>query len=145
MDIVIKFTVEATPEKVFKAVTTKKGYQGWWAAVCDVNCRPNGSSSIRFEKSDIIEEMCFRTVEVRKNEKLVWHCYKNNVFESMIDTLLSFEIKELSNGSQIQFRLQSKDKNWEDHPEYEDIKQGWLFFMDSLKEYCEVGVGQPWG
>lgn len=145
MDIVFTFPVRAEAEKIFQAITTKKGYQGWWAAVCDIDCRLDKHSSIRFEKDDITEEMCFKVVDVKENKRLVWHCYKNNVFESMLNTTLAFDIQEEADGCQVTFTLHSADKQWKQHPEYDHIREGWKFFMKSLKDYCETGRGEPWG
>ena len=66
MAIKFEFEISATPETIFNAVATKKGHQGWWAAVCDVDCELNHLSSIRFIKEHITEEMCFKTIEVKK-------------------------------------------------------------------------------
>ena len=100
MAIKYEIKINADAETIFKAITTKKGYQGWWAVVCDVDCKINHSSSIRFEKKDITEEMVFKT---RENEKLVWLCTANNVFPSWVGTTLTFEIKEKGKCNQFIF------------------------------------------
>ena len=145
MAIKFEFEINAKPETVFNAVTTKKGYQGWWAAVCDVDCKLNHLSSIKFLKEHITEEMCFKTIEVKKNEKLVWLCTSNNVFESMVNNELTFEIKQNGKESILTFTQNSSDSKWKKHPEHQNIVDGWNFFMDSLKNYCETGEGDPWG
>lgn len=145
MSIKLERKINATPQTIFKAITTKKGYQGWWAVVCDVNCKLNQQSSIRFEKEDLTEEMIFKTIEVRENEKLVWLCLANNVFPSWVNTTLTFEIKRNGNKSNFTFTQTSADKNWKKHPDYNGSLAGWNFFFDSLKNYCETGEGEPWG
>ena len=129
MDIRIEFIINAKPQVVFKAITTKKGYQGWWAIVCDVDCKLNHSSSIRFEKEDIIEEMIFKTTETKENEKLVWLCTANNVYASWVGTTLTFEIKKKEKGNQLIFTQISSDKNWGKHPDYSGSLAGWEFFF----------------
>ncbi len=111
MSIKLERKINASPQTIFKAITTKKGYQGWWAVVCDVNCKLNQQSSIRFEKEDLTEEMIFKTIEVRENEKLVWLCLANNVFSSWVDTTLTFEIKGRENKNHLTFTQISADKN----------------------------------
>jgi uncharacterized protein YndB with AHSA1/START domain len=145
MSIKFEFEINAEPETVFNAVTTKKGYQGWWAAVCDIDCKQNHLSSIRFVKEHTTENMIFKTIEVKNKEKLVWLCTSNNVFESMINNTLTFVITKSGKGSILTFTQNSSDPKWEKHPEHQQIIAGWDFFMDSLKQYCETGKGEPWG
>ena len=144
MSIELNRDINADKKIIFEAITTKKGYQGWWAAVCDVNCKLNQTSSIRFEKENVTEEMIFKAIEVRENEKLVWICLANNVFPSWVNTTLSFEIKGNGNKNHFIFIQASIDENWEKHADFNDSLAGWNFFFDSLKRYCETGKGNPW-
>jgi uncharacterized protein YndB with AHSA1/START domain len=145
MSISFKTIIEADPAIIFRSVSTREGYQGWWSRTCDVDCALNRESSIRFEKPDLTEEMRFRTIEVKENEKLVWLCTANNVFPSWVNTELIFEIGRNGDGCQLVFTQNSPDKGWKRDPDYQPSLQGWKFFMDSLKSYCETGEGDPWG
>ena len=145
MSIKLELKINATPQTIFKAITTKKGYQGWWAVVCEVHCKLNQQSSIRFEKENLTEEMIFKTIEVKENEKLVWLCVANNVFPSWIGSTLTFEIKVSRNKNNFTFTQTSADKNLKKHADYNGSLAGWKFFFDSLKSFCETGKGEPWG
>jgi uncharacterized protein YndB with AHSA1/START domain len=142
-DIKFELDIKAGPNTIFKAVTTKKGYQGWWTLTCDINCKPDQESFIRFEKEDRTEQMCFRTKEIIENERLVWLCISNNVFSSWVGTELSFEIKKKGKGSFLTFTHCSTDPNWGKHPDHQPSAGGWDHFMGSLKTYCETGIGDP--
>jgi uncharacterized protein YndB with AHSA1/START domain len=144
MTFKFEFTIDTSPSIVFKAITTKRGYQGWWTKVCDVDCKLNGTSSIRFEKEDIIEEMIFQTIEIKPNRRLVWLCTSNNVFESWINTTLHFEIHPKGKRTLFAFTQIGTDKNWKKHPDFSATQAGWEMFMGSLKSYCESGEGHPW-
>lgn len=145
MSILFQLNINADVTTLFNAVTTKKGYQGWWAVVCDIDCKLNKLSSIRFKKENLIEEMIFKTLEIEKNKKLVWQCTFNNVFETWVGTILTFEISRKRGGSLLKFSQTSPDKNWEKHSDFPGSLAGWKFFMGSLKNYCETGTGEPWG
>lgn len=136
--------INADPQTVFEAFTTKKGYQGWWSLTCDIDCKPGRGSFIRFEKPDRTEQMGFRTKEMIKNEKLVWLCFENNVFPSWIGTELHFLIKKKDHTCSLIFTQHSDAPGWNDHSDYRPSVSGWKFFMASLKNYCETGEGDPW-
>jgi uncharacterized protein YndB with AHSA1/START domain len=145
MAIKFELVISAPAKKIFNAITTQKGYQGWWAKVCDVDCRPDGVSSIRFEKEKVVEEMVFKVIELIPNEKLVWLCTSNNVFESWVNSTIVFEIAHKGQNSLVRFIQTSPIAFWEKHPDYSGSVAGWEFFMESLKAYCETGKGSPWG
>ena len=145
MAIKFELIINASSDKVFKAVTTKKGYQGWWAKVCDVDCKMKGISSIRFEKDDITEEMIFKATEVEPNKKLVWLCTSNNVFETWVGSTIIFDMEPQGKNTLLKFTHTNPDKNWKKHPDYSGSLAGWEFFIESLKDYCENGKGSPWG
>jgi len=142
--LTIRLTIATPPKTIFEAITTRSGYAGWWTSDCDIDCRPGSDSFIRFAKDDKIEEMVFRTLVIRTDEYLEWHCVHNNVFESWIGSTLFFELTEIPGGSSLSFRQASAIPRWSRHPEYESGKSGWEFFLASLKRYCETGKGSPW-
>jgi uncharacterized protein YndB with AHSA1/START domain len=144
MDISFEVNIAAVPEKVFEAVTTKQGYQGWWTETCDINSGLNQESSIRFEKEDKTEEMCFKVLENILNKKLTWLCISNNVFPSWVGTMITFDIETAKNGTIMIFTQKSTNRNWHKHTDYQPSANGWEFFMNSLKNYCETGEGQQW-
>lgn len=145
MSIKFSLSINAGTHEIFKAVTSKKGYQGWWAKVCDVDCKLNGISSIRFEKSHITEEMQFKTIEVENDRKLVWQCIANNVFSSWIGSVITYDIRQRKGKNQLLFTQTSSVIDLKSHKDYEQSVAGWNFFLESLKSYCETGKGDPWG
>jgi uncharacterized protein YndB with AHSA1/START domain len=145
MAIHYNLLITASPATVFNAITSTIGLQGWWAKVCDIDCRVDQVSSVRFIKPDIVEEMLFKTTEFNTNKKMVWLCVSNNVFESWVGTTLSFELNKDGEKTHLAFTQVSADKNWKRHPDFRGTKQGWDYFMESLKNFCEAGEGDPWG
>ena len=143
-DIRFELDINAGRGTIFKAFTTKKGYQGWWSPTCEIRCKVGQDSFIRFEKEDRTEQMGFRTKEVIENEKLVWVCFSNNVFSSWIGTELCFAIIAKGQSSRLVFAQRSNDPDWAKHPDYQPSCNGWDFFVGSLKNYCETGAGDPW-
>jgi uncharacterized protein YndB with AHSA1/START domain len=144
MDIRFEISIAADPAVVFEAVTTRKGYQGWWTSTCDIDPALNGESSIRFEKEEGTEEMRFVTQEYLPDRKFVWRCIANNVFASWVGAVFVFEIEKNKGGSRLIFTQSSDRKNWNKHADYRPSVDGWAFFMDSLRRYCETGEGEPW-
>ena len=144
MVINFKVDIEASPDVIFDAVTTNEGYHGWWTATCEIDCTPGHRSAVRFEKEKVTEMMVFETLELVENERLVWRCLENNVFPSWVGTVLFFEISSGPKQSRFNFLQKSDDADWKNHPDYPSTKEGWIFFLNSLKDYCETGEGAPW-
>ncbi len=137
--------IAAPAEHVYAAITTTNGYKGWWAKLCNIDCSIGGVSLVQFIKPDIAEEMVFKTIDAIPGKKLKWLCIANNVFETWVGTTLLFEIEENAPFVTLTFVHESTNGAWAQSPEYDDTKTGWDFFMQSLKEYCETGVGNAWG
>jgi len=143
----IQFTInkkiKASSSEIFLAITTTSGYQGWWAAECDIDCTIGRTSAVFFRKPHILEEMRFVTMDVAENKRVVLTCTANNVFESMIGGVLTFEIASNNAGSELSFCQTLCGEM--SRVELDSVKSGWAFFLNSLKKYCETGAGLPWG
>lgn len=143
MDIKHELKINAAPQQIFNAISTRKGIKGWWAINCKVNCNINQESTMTFVKEDKTVVMNFITKEKTENKNLKWFC-NNNGNPVWINSILNFEIKEKSNGSILVFTHSTFDDKFKDHPAYKMTVDGWNFFMKSLKSFCETGKGQPW-
>jgi hypothetical protein len=54
-------------------------------------------------------------------------------------------LHESNDSCRFSFTHNGFDEKWEGSPPYVMTKEGWEHFMQSLKNYCESGKGQPWG
>jgi len=143
MRITHNLFIKASPEEVYKAVSTQNGICGWWSDNCAIGEHEGHESTVRFEKPDGIVEMVFMNKQLHPFKKVLWECLKNDG-PYWVNTRLSYELSEVEGGTQLLFAHRNFDDALEGGEEIESVRKGWDRFMSSLKNYCETGKGQPW-
>jgi uncharacterized protein YndB with AHSA1/START domain len=143
MDIKHNFRIEASPKKVYEAITTQQGIHGWWANDADVMQNVGQVSKMRFAKEAGPVEMQFRIDSLQPPNKVQWTCV-SCPNPAWTGTKISFDITETANGCDFTFIHGGWDPKWRDQLPYQQTKEGWQHFMQSIKAYCETGNGQPW-
>ena len=143
MDINHNFKIQAPIRRVYEAITSQQGINGWWAMDADVMQRPGEISKMRFAKEAGIVEMHFRIDEMVPDKKVLWTCVScpNPAWPG---TKISFTLLPSGSATDFTFNHFNWDKKWKDQLPYEQTKEGWLHFMKSIKAYCENGKGEPW-
>ena len=144
MDIKNQLQINASPQKVYEAITTQQGFEGWWSQVCHISSSVGELSFMKFVKEGRIVGMYFRIDELQKDKKVIWSCVQNGN-PCWVNTKLTFEIEKTNDGCLLTFIHHNFDEKWKGTPLYTMTVDGWNFFMNSLKSYCETGKGQPWG
>lgn len=130
--------LSASPEAVFKALTTSEGIAGWWTK----------SNKLRSEKGEELLSLDFgkikKLMKVHKMDsqlELIWYVLECTLHE-WLGTQITFNIAPNSAGGTL-LKLEHKGLN----PQldcYESCSSGWVYFMDSLKKYVETGKGTPY-
>lgn len=143
MDITHNLKIKASPETIYKAVSTREGIQGWWCKDSKVGEAEGKKSLLKFNKEGNIVPMGFETLNLDKDKKAVWEC-TDNPNPAWIGTKLTTEITSNDSGSAVVFSHSGFDEKWKGQEPFEMTKQGWEHFMNSLVSYCETGEGQPW-
>jgi len=143
MDIRHNLAIEASPETVYRAVSTDEGIKGWWSKDCKVGDSEGEDSLLKFDKEGTIVEMGFRTEILIPDKKVVWECTENGN-PAWLGTKIITEISESQEGSEVVFSHADFEEKWEGQDPFEMTKTGWEHFVKSLVSYCEKGEGQPW-
>ncbi|MBO6524783.1 MAG: SRPBCC domain-containing protein [Balneolaceae bacterium] len=141
MDIIHEFEIKTTEKQTFDAITTEEGINGWWSKDCDIPTAEGETMRVRFTDHNV--EMGFRIDELVENRKVVWTCVENPN-PAFLDTVIQFDIKKSSSGIQFRFNHSNWDEQWDGKINFEQSKESWKHFMNSLKSYLETGTGQPW-
>ena len=143
MDITHNLTINASPETVYNAVSTKSGINGWWSKDCSVAEEEGGDSLLKFNKEGTIVPMNFRTETLSPNKKVVWVCTGNGN-PMWLNTKIITEITKTESGTEVKFSHADFEEKYANSEGFDMIKMGWNHFVSSLVSYCEKGVGQPW-
>ena len=64
--------IKATPEKVYAAIATQAGLQGWWTADSKTESKTGGEAEFGFDKRGTVFRMKIERLEPGK--RLVWSC-----------------------------------------------------------------------
>jgi uncharacterized protein YndB with AHSA1/START domain len=133
-----KLVVRANTAKVFDALTTQVGYNGWWSKDCQIGSKSGEESKLKFNKEGNIVSMRFRVDEIVPNKSVRWTCIGHDM-ESWVGTHLRWELTPDEGMTEVSF----EHSGWKgDAPE--PVVQGWRFFAGSLRSFLETGQGQPW-
>lgn len=133
-DIRHNVVIKATPEKVYKAVTTQDGLEGWWCK--QTTAKPELGFVNIFIFGKFRNEM--KVTELFANKRTEWECI--NSIDEWIGTKISFDLEE-KNGNTI---LRFTHGGWKEVTDtYAGCNYDWAQFMKSLKTLCETGTGTP--
>lgn len=140
-DFTTTVMVDATPEKVFGAVTNVRG---WWSENIEGNtARLNDQFTYRFED---VHAATMRLVEVLPNEKVVWEVLENH-FNFTADetewtgTKIVFDIARQGDKTALRFTHVGLTTEFEC---FDVCRQGWSNYIDkSLRNLIVNGKGEP--
>jgi uncharacterized protein YndB with AHSA1/START domain len=132
-----RVTINAPREAVFDALTSIEGLSGWWT--------PAGGSGIeggelRFTFGD--EHPLVIAVGVaRRPAEVVWRVLEYATLPDWVGTSPRFEVRQIEDGvSEVAFEHVGLTPQLEC---YEMCRLGWDYYLPSLRDYVETGMGRP--
>jgi hypothetical protein len=131
--------IGASPDVVYRAVSTADGLHGWWAKNIKMENGSAGALELTFGGGAHIWRISFSkgTVPARAE----WDVLEQRPLSEMNGTKLVFGIEKESSGSS-KLRFQHVGLN----PQcacYKDTDAAWDYLMGSLKDFLEKGKGGP--
>ncbi|MBX9621986.1 MAG: SRPBCC domain-containing protein [Alphaproteobacteria bacterium] len=146
-DFQCKFKIHAEPKKVYEAISTQHGLQGWWTVDCDAESKEGSKATLRFGET-------YTVMWVEKlipNKQIRWKCLEQHHVadrplqkqDEWVGTHLIFDIKDNgSGGTELNFTHQGLNESLEC---YDICEERWGHFLKkSLKSYVESGKGDPY-
>ena len=130
--------IEATPNRVFQALTRADDYRGWWSKNCAIAEWEGGECLLHFIKDGNPVSMRFRVDAMDENRGVQWTCLANDA-PPWVGTTVAWRIEPA--GAAVDLHLDHA--GWSDTPP-PPVAQGWQHFTASLKAYVETGTGSPW-
>jgi uncharacterized protein YndB with AHSA1/START domain len=130
--------VKASAAEAFKAVGTQAGINAWWAKNGDVAEAQGGPVELRFDHKGMKAVMQFDVTELQPDRRVEWTCRENSN-PIWPGSRLAWEIEPAATGSVVHFR----HEGLKDGGNYQEIVQGWQYFMDSLQSYLDGGTPTP--
>ncbi len=139
------FTLKATPAKVYAAISTLEGIQGWWTQDCTGSTHEGASLHIRFGGT----HKDLRIEQLEPNQSVRWLCTAAHInHESLtrkdewVGTQMVFRLTPETNGyTRVDFEHIGLVPSFEC---YDLCNNGWNYFLKSLHAYVEQGQGTPY-
>ena len=130
-DILHRVGINATPEKVFEALSTIEGLRHWWIVETKGDANPGGV--IDFGFCDM------KVVAYKSNELVHWQCVRGP--DEWVGTEVTFQLKRKDDQTFVIF----KHANWKEPVEFmQHCSTKWATFLLSLKNWLERSEGRPY-
>jgi predicted ester cyclase/uncharacterized protein YndB with AHSA1/START domain len=131
--------ISATPATILGALTTKEGTKAWFTD--DVDCdAAKREATFRFLTQAGLREVAFH-LDSADERGVAMSCIAERNNPEWLGTKLSYELSPMGVGTRVRlvhagFAAKSEA--------YDSTVKGWAYFLGSLKQYVETGVGTPY-
>ncbi|TDB97146.1 SRPBCC domain-containing protein [Actinomadura sp. 7K534] len=136
VDILHRIGIEgATPDEVYRALTTVEGLAGWWTD----DTRGSGGAGGRLEfRFPPIGGFDMEVVEATPAERVVWRVADGP--DEWTGTTIDWELRQSGDYTIVLF----KHQGWEEPVEFmHHCSTKWASYLMSLKSLVETGKGAP--
>ena len=122
---------DASPEKVYEAITTVDGLAAWWT---EDTKQSDGVLQFRFLQGGFDMEV----VDTTKAERLIWRVVDGP--EEWIGTTIDWKLRQDGEYTTVLFEHQG----WKEPVEFMNhCSTKWAVYLMSLKQHVETGTGAP--
>jgi uncharacterized protein YndB with AHSA1/START domain len=130
MELRHQIPVNATLDKVYAALATQSGLEGWWIADTKADERQGGKAEFGFEKRGIIFRMNVERLEPGK--QVVWTCHGDH--PEWDGTTLTWHIKRDGTATTLRFT----HSGWKSASDFcATCNSSWGELMYRLRDYVE--------
>lgn len=139
-DIIHRVGIKASPDKVFKALSTVEGITGWWTKETSGSSKIGGTIGVRFLSVDgkEIGGMKMEVIALDPDKKVHWRFTSGP--EEWVGTDVEFSLAREGDYTIVLFG----HRNWPEAMEFmAHCSMKWAMFLMSLKELIETGKGKP--
>ena len=129
------FHINASLDKVFKAITTIDGLKSWWTPQITGSEEIGNVLEFRFGETTL---GYMQVMTKAPNRFLEWECV--NGHPDWMGTQIKFQL----DNNEGMIRMRFEHSNWKDANDFfGQCNFAWGRYMESLRLYCETGKGDP--
>ncbi len=122
--------------KVFDAITTQEGLSNWWTTKVTVEEGVGGLIDFRFLEGFNPD---MKVSRLEPERAVHWLCVGGH--DNWLDNTFSFELNDRGDNTLLMFtQIYARELSDEVYGTY---NYNWGYYLDSLREYCETGMGKP--
>jgi len=135
-DIKHTFTIQAPAAVVYAALTEQGGLASWWTEQTTAETGLGGRMIFDFGER---YHNAMTVIDLAENERVAWSV--DEAHPEWVGTVITFDLEP--DGDLTRLRFGHRD--WrESNDFFASCNYQWGRYMESLKRYCETGVGNPW-
>lgn len=130
--------IQASPERVFQALTTKDDLERWFLVKAEIDLRPGGA--IRFEWGpDAVEIGKILVLEPPLRLSYTWEALEPS------PTTITFELTAENDGTRLHLIHTGigEGEDWDSY--YTSVDSGWSTHVNNLTAWLETGTCPPPG
>jgi uncharacterized protein YndB with AHSA1/START domain len=125
-----QITINASPAKVYEALSTEGGLRSWWTADATMGGTAGGKAELGFDKRRTVFKMKIEELEAAR--RMVWSCLGDP--PEWTGTTLSWDLATDGGGTIVRFH----HSGWKAVTEmYAICNSSWGELMHRLKDYAE--------
>ena len=136
--IVKELIIEATPQRVWNALTQPEEIAGWWTDDLSVTPEVGTLAEFRFSQRTFVIQ--FEVAELDEGSKVHWITRQGPSTGHWAGTSVNWQLEPVLKGTRVVF---NHDKFAQADRRYELTHAWWEHFLGSLKSYLETGKGTP--
>lgn len=131
-----RITIKASPDKVFKALSTLEGLRSWYTPHVEGSAGHGKEAAFKFTGR---EPFRWRFIELVPNSRVRWECVEGP--GSASGTTVTFRLSDKGNGRTT---LECDHEEWPDeHESLPTCNTFWGILMGHLRDYAENAKGVP--
>ena len=130
--------IHASPERIYRALTTADGIHGWWTRDADLDDAVGGTGEFRFYGGKGVTTV--RIAELDPPRRVGWTTVASNAPGGWVGTTITFDLR--AEGDDTILTLAHRGFA-ETSDGFALVNTGWAYYLVSLQQYLETGEGAP--
>ena len=140
-DILHRLEIDAKPEKVYSAITSKEGLKSWWTVDVEGESQKGSVLVFGFYNHTVVFRM--HIDELVPNKVIRWTCIGD--IAEWKGTRLLWELEQKNNTDNQMTTLSFSHTGWNSvEGDYRMCNTTWGHLMILLKDYAEKGIVAPY-
>ena len=137
-DIMHLVRIRATPESVYRALTTAEGIRNWWTHDAALDAAIGGTGTFGFRDRRVLTTV--RVDALDSPVHVAWTTLASTAPSGWDGSTITFDLRAEDDDTVLAFAhrgLACADEG------YARVTTGWGYYLISLQQYLETGTGAP--
>ena len=137
-DIMHLVRIRATPESVYRALTTAEGIRNWWTRDAALDTAIGGTGTFGFRDRRVLTTV--RVDALDPPARVGWRTLTSTAPSGWEGSSITFDLRAEGDDTVLAFAhrgLACADEG------YARVTTGWAYYLISLQQYLETGTGAP--